>query len=73
MHSFGLFTTLHAQKKTFGEGLGYAKDSKVLIFHADDLVVTNSQNRASIYGLEETAVNSESIMVPCPWFPENAD
>ena len=35
--SFGLFTTLHAQKKTLAEGLGYAKDSKLLIIHADDL------------------------------------
>lgn len=67
------FNTLFAQQKTIAEKLGYPKDAKLLIIHADDLGVTNSENRASVYGLEETPVNSASIMVPCPWFPEIAE
>ncbi len=67
------FNALFAQTKTIAEKLGYSKDAKLLIIHADDLGVTNSENRASISGLENTPVNSASIMVPCPWFPEIAD
>lgn len=61
-----------AQEPTIAERLGYSKDSKLLIIHADDLGVAHSQNSASIKGLEETPVNSASIMVPCPWFSEIA-
>jgi len=60
------------QSKTIAERLGYAADAKLLIIHADDLGVSHSENMASIKGLEETPVNSASIMVPCPWFPEIA-
>ncbi len=63
---------LIAQKKSIAERLGYKAETKLLIIHADDLGVTHSENSASIKGLEETPVNSASIMVPCPWFPEIA-
>ena len=62
-----------AQHSTMAERLGYSKDAKLLIIHADDLGVAHSQNRASVMGLEITPVNSASIMVPCPWFPEIAE
>jgi len=65
-------SSIWAQNKTIAERLGYPPDSKLLIIHADDLGVTHSENMASISGLENSPVNSASIMVPCPWFPEIA-
>ncbi|MFI5094212.1 MAG: polysaccharide deacetylase family protein [Candidatus Acidiferrum sp.] len=65
----------HAQSvpKSLAERLGYARDAKLVIVHADDLGMTHSVNAASIKGLETGLVTSASIMVPCPWFPEIAD
>ena len=62
-----------AQKPNLAERLGYAKDAKLLIIHADDLGVAHSENAASIAAFEQGMVNSGSIMVPCPWFPEMAN
>ncbi len=59
--------------KSLAEKLGYARDAKLVIIHADDLGMTHSVNAASIKGLESGLVNSASIMAPCPWFPEMAD
>ena len=59
--------------KTLAEKLGYSRDSKLLIVHADDVGVTHSVNAATIKALGTGLVNSASIMVPCPWFPEIAD
>lgn len=61
-----------AQRKTVQELLGYPKDAKLLIIHADDLGVTHSENAASVSAMETGSVQSASIMVPCPWFPEMA-
>ena len=57
---------------TIAERLGYPADTKLLILHADDLGVSHSENAASISALENGPLNSASIMVPCPWFPEIA-
>jgi predicted glycoside hydrolase/deacetylase ChbG (UPF0249 family) len=59
-------------KKTLVERLGYPPDAKLLIIHADDLGMARSVNAASVKALEAGAINSASIMVPCPWFPEIA-
>jgi chitin disaccharide deacetylase len=62
-----------AQNKTVAERLGYPADSKLLIIHADDLAVAHSQDAASFAALDQNAVTSASIMVPCPWLTEVAD
>ncbi|MCA6078838.1 polysaccharide deacetylase family protein [Fulvivirga sedimenti] len=63
-----------AQNATsISERLGYDKDAKLLILHADDLGVAHSVNDASFRALKSGAVSSASIMVPCPWLLEVAE
>jgi hypothetical protein len=59
--------------QTLAEKLGYSKDAKLLIVHADDVAETQSVKAATFTSLENRYVNSASIMVPCPWFPEAAE
>ena len=66
-------TLAQSSEKSLVEKLGYAPDAKLVIVHADDLGMTHSINAASIKAIESGSVNSASIMVPCPWFPEMAD
>jgi predicted glycoside hydrolase/deacetylase ChbG (UPF0249 family) len=58
--------------KTLAERLGYPRDAKLLIVHADDLGMAHSINTASIKALETGLVSSGSIMIPCSWLPEIA-
>lgn len=65
--------TLVAQSPvSLAQKLGYPKDSKLLIIHADDLGMSHSTNAAVVKAFENKAITSASIMVPCPWFPEIA-
>jgi predicted glycoside hydrolase/deacetylase ChbG (UPF0249 family) len=45
---------------------------RLLIVHADDVGMCHAANEAAIKGMEQGAITSGSIMVPCPWFPEIA-
>lgn len=58
---------------SLAEKLGFSRDARLLIVHADDVGMTHSINAATIAALDTGLVNSASIMVPCPWFPEIAD
>lgn len=58
------------QKQTLAERLGYGPQQRLLIVHADDLGIAHSVNAAFIRGFGTGLINSGSVMVPCPWFPE---
>ena len=62
-----------ASAQSLVERLGYPAGTKLIIIHADDLGETHAVNAAAMQALERGAVNSASMMVPCPWFPEIAD
>ena len=61
-----------SESRSLVERLGYPRDAKLLIVHADDLGAAHSINSASIKALESGLVSSASIMVPCSWLPEIA-
>src|SRR5215467_5813522 len=71
--SFFTSSSAQSRPKTLGERLGFPRDARLVIIHADDVGVTHSVNSATIQALETGLVNSASIMVPCPWFPEIAE
>jgi len=64
--------TLSAQTRTVAERLGYPRDAKLLILHADDLGTAHSVDAASFDALDKGAISSASIMIPTPWVGEVA-
>jgi chitin disaccharide deacetylase len=68
-----LLSMVVASAQTLAERLGYPAGAKLIIVHADDLGETHAVDAAATKALEGGTVNSASLMVPCPWFPEMAD
>ena len=68
----GAFFAPPQTPRTLAERLGYTRDAKLLIVHADDLGMAHSINAATIKAFETGLANSGSIMIPCPWLPEIA-
>jgi hypothetical protein len=54
-------------RMNIAEKLGYAKDAKLLIIHADDGGFLQSANRATQRLLENGSISSASYMMPAPW------
>jgi predicted glycoside hydrolase/deacetylase ChbG (UPF0249 family) len=65
--------TVAVSAQTLGERLGYPPGTKLIIVHADDLGETHAVNAAAMKAMQGGTINSASLMVPCPWFPEMAD
>ena len=65
-------SSLGGQTRTVAERLGYPRDAKLLILHADDLGFAHSANAASFDALDKGVISSASIMVPTPWITEVA-
>jgi predicted glycoside hydrolase/deacetylase ChbG (UPF0249 family) len=65
--------SLVASAQTLAERLGYPPGTKLIIIHADDLGETHAVNAAATKAMEGGTINSASLMVACPWFPEMAD
>ncbi|MDP3643211.1 MAG: polysaccharide deacetylase family protein [Bacteroidota bacterium] len=59
--------------QNLAEKLGFDSNAKLLIVHADDLGLSHATNSAVIEAFQKGGINSGSIMVPCPWFPEIAE
>ncbi len=62
-----------SQYDNLSERLGFNKNDKLLIIHADDLGLSNSVNEASFDALIKGNVNSASVMIPAPKVIEVAD
>src|ERR1700686_4106497 len=68
-----LLSAVAVSAQTLAGRLGYPPGTKLIIVHADDLGETHAVDAAAIKALEGGTINSASLMVPCPWFPEIAD
>lgn len=77
-HSILLLLTLllapaRAQEtRNIAQLLGYPREAKLLIVHADDIGLAQSVNAASLLAFEKGGITSGSVMVPCPWFADFA-
>src|SRR4051812_42569067 len=52
--------------------LGFDANDRVVIFHADDIGMSQAANAALPDLLDFGLLSSAAVMVPCPWFPQAA-
>ena len=64
---------INSQINNIAERLGYDKNSKLLIIHADDIGIAHSINIASFDAYKNNAINSGAAMIPSPWIKEVAE
>jgi predicted glycoside hydrolase/deacetylase ChbG (UPF0249 family) len=55
----------YSQYQNLAQKLGFSKNDKLLIIHADDLGLSKSVNKASFKALIDGSVNSASVMMTC--------
>jgi len=67
---FILGKTSYKPYEGLAEKLGFSKDDKLLIIHADDIGMSNSVNKASFKALKNGYVSSGSIMMPCDYISD---
>jgi chitin disaccharide deacetylase len=67
------FPALSQNSQNLAEKLGFDRNAKLLIVHADDMGLSQATNNAVIQAFQKGGITSGSIMVPCPWFPEIAE
>lgn len=67
------FPVFSQNNQNLAEKLGFDRNAKLLIVHADDLGLSHATNSAVIEAFQKGGITSGSIMVPCPWFPEIAE
>ena len=64
---------INSQIDNIAERLGYDKDAKLLIIHADDIGIAHSINIASFDAYKNNGINSGSVMMISPWVKEVAE
>ena len=64
---------INSQIDNIAERLGYDKDAKLLIIHADDIGIAHSINIASFDAYKKNGINSGSVMMISPWVKEVAE
>jgi len=57
---------------SLARALGYGENDRLLIVNADDFGMCHSTNEGIRQLLEESAVSSSTLMLPCPWAKEAA-
>lgn len=62
-----------APAATWAEKLGFPKEKKVIILHADDIGMCKEANLAAIDYLKKARIQSASIMMPCQYADDMID
>lgn len=57
---------------SLAEALGYGKEDKLLLVNADDFGLSHAVNLGVRQLLEEQAISSATLMMPCGWAPDAA-